>query len=347
MKIIDLRSDTLTLPTQPMLATILTAELGDDGRLDANGRGEDKTINKLEDMAAAITGKEAALFCCSGTLGNQAALFTYCRPHDIVLVDELQHLYGSEKTAFDSRFGQMQPLFYKFDADFMPDLSDLEDKLKNNNISLLCLENSHNFTGGTCVNLERLAAIRKLADKYQVPIHMDGARLFNAAAYLKVSAKDICKYVDSVMFCVSKGLGAPVGSLLCSTKSFIDKAKETRKLLGGALRQGGIAAAPAIYALEHNIERLSEDNANAVLCASLLTNLKKIKVQTSVQTNIVMLDLADAGITPVDFCAKAKDLGLLIRPILKTSVRLVFYNAITADDAIAAADIIKKLDNEL
>ena len=152
MKIIDLRSDTLTLPTQPMLATILTAELGDDGRLDANGRGEDKTINKLEDMAAVITGKEAALFCCSGTLGNQAALFTYCRPNDLILVDELQHLYGSEKTAFDSRFGQMQPLFYKFDAEFMPDLSDLEEKLKNNNVSLLCLENSHNFTGGTCVN---------------------------------------------------------------------------------------------------------------------------------------------------------------------------------------------------
>ena len=347
MKIIDLRSDTLTLPTQPMLATILTAELGDDGRLDANGRGEDKTINKLEDMAAAIAGKEAALFCCSGTLGNQAALFTYCRPHDLVLVDELQHLYGSEKTAFDSRFGQMEPLFYKFDADFMPNLTDLEEKLKNNNVSLLCLENSHNFTGGTCVNLDRLAAIRKLADKYQVPIHMDGARLFKAAANLQVPAKEICKYVDSVMFCVSKGLGAPVGSLLCSTKSFIDKAKETRKLLGGALRQGGIAAAPAIYALEHNIERLAEDNANAVLCASLLTNLKKIKVQASVQTNIVMLDLADAGITPVDFCAKAKELGLLIRPILKTSVRLVFYNAITADDAAEAAQVIKKLDNEL
>ena len=117
--------------------------------------------------------------------------------------------------------------------------------------------------------------------------------------------------------------------------------------MGGALRQGGIAAAPAIYALEHNIERLAEDNANAVLCASLLTNLKKIKVQASVQTNIVMLDLADAGITPVDFCAKAKELGLLIRPILKTSVRLVFYNAITADDAAEAAQVIKKLDNEL
>ncbi|MGE4589667.1 MAG: low specificity L-threonine aldolase [Acidaminococcaceae bacterium] len=347
MKIIDLRSDTLTLPTQPMLATIFTAELGDDGRLDANGRGEDKTINKLEDMAAALTGKEAGLFCCSGTLGNQAALFTYCRPHDLVLVDELQHLYGSEKTAFDSRFGQMQPLFYKFDAGFMPDLADLEDKLKNNRVSLLCLENSHNFTGGTCVTLDRLAAIRKLADKYQVPIHMDGARLFNAAAYLKVSAKEICKYVDSVMFCVSKGLGAPVGSLLCGPKAFIDKAKENRKLLGGALRQGGIAAAPAIYALEHNIERLAEDNANAALCVSLLTNLKKIKVQASVQTNIVMLDLSEAGITPVAFCAKAKEQGLLIRPILKTSVRLVFYNAITADEAREAANIIKKLDKEL
>jgi len=347
MKIIDLRSDTLTMPDREMLETIMTAELGDDGRLDANGRGEDRTINKLEDMSAQLVGKEAALFCCSGTMGNQAALFTYCKPGDIVLVDHIQHLYGSEKTAFDSRFGQMQALFYKFDSSSMPDLDDLEDKLKNNDVKLLCLENTHNFTGGTCTNLERLAKIRELADRYQVPIHMDGARLFNAAAYLKVSAKEICAYVDSVMFCVSKGLGAPIGSLLCGTTEFISEAKNNRKLLGGALRQGGIAAAPAIYALEHNIERLSEDNNNAVLCASLLQDLNKIKVQSNVQTNILMLDLEEAGISPEEFCKRAKAAGLLIRPILKNSVRLVFYKGITEEDAKESADIIRELASEL
>lgn len=347
MKMIDLRSDTLTMPDKEMLETIMTAQLGDDGRLDASGRGEDKTINKLEDMSAQLVGKEAALFCCSGTMGNQAALFTYCRPGDVVLVDEIQHLYGSEKTAFDSRFGQMQALFYKFDASAMPDLDDLEDKLKNNSVKLLCLENTHNFTGGTCTNLARLAKIRELANRYHVPIHMDGARLFNAAAYLQVSAQEICAYVDSVMFCVSKGLGAPIGSLLCGTKDFIREAKNNRKLLGGALRQGGIAAAPAIYALEHNIGRLSEDNDNASLCASLLQDLNKIKVQNNVQTNILMLNLENAGISPEEFCAKAKIAGLLIRPILKNSVRLVFYKGITKEEAKESAAIIKKLASEL
>ncbi len=347
MKIIDLRSDTLTLPSKDMLATIMTAKLGDDGRLSAIGRGEDEAINELEDFAAQIVGKEAGLFCVSGTMGNQAALFSYCNPGDKILVDKIQHLYGSEKTAFDKRFGQMEALFYNFDDSSMPDLDDLESKLKTNRIKLLCIENSHNFTGGSCSDLPRLEEIRKLSTKYQVPIHMDGARLFNAAAYLKTTAKEMCQYVDSVMFCVSKGLGAPIGSLLCGSHDFIKKAKENRKLLGGAWRQGGIAAAPALYALKHNIPRLAEDNDNAAYCAEALQDLPKIKIQNPVQTNIVMLDLQNSGITPEEFCNKAKTAGLLIRPILKTSVRLVFYQGISKTDALEAAHIIKDLATKL
>ena len=132
MKTVDLRSDTLSMPSKEMLETILTVPLGDDGRLGPDGRGEDATINKLEDMSAAIVEKEAGLFCCSGTMGNQVALFTYCRPGDLVLVDQIQHIYKSEKTAFDPRFGQMIPLTYKFDETCMPDLKDIEEKLKNN-----------------------------------------------------------------------------------------------------------------------------------------------------------------------------------------------------------------------
>jgi len=344
---IDLRSDTLTLPDQPMLETILTAPLGDDGRLDAAGRGEDRTINQLEDTAAKLVGKEAGLFCCSGTMGNQTALLTYCRPGDVVLVDEIQHLYKSEKTAFDERFGRLQARFYKFDANCMPDLQDVETKLAAGRVKLLCVENTHNFTGGTCTDLKRLAALRNLADKYKIPVHMDGARLFNAAAFLKVPASEICQYVDSVMFCVSKGLAAPIGSLLCGPKAFIKEAKDTRKLLGGAMRQGGVAAAPALYALQHNIERLKEDNANSCFCASLLQDLKKIKVQANVQTNILMLDLRQAGIEPAEFCARAKVAGLWIRPVLKGFVRLVFYKGITKADAAQAASIIQQLDAAL
>lgn len=344
---IDLRSDTLTLPDEPMLRTILTARLGDDGRLDAEGRGEDLTVNELEDMAAEVSGKEAGLLCASGTMGNQAALLTWCRPGDTVLLDELQHLDRSEKTAFTPRFGQLKKVTYRSDTSLMPNTTDMEEKLKSGPVNLICIENTHNYTGGTCINLKRMAEIRSLADRYGVPVHMDGARIFNAAAFLGTMVKEIARYVDSMMFCVSKGLGAPVGSLLCGTKKFISEAKETRKLLGGAMRQAGIIAAPAIYALKHNVERLREDNENAQFCASMLKDLKKVKAQQNVQTNIMMLDMEGAGITPQEFCVRAKEKGLLIRPIIGSFVRLVFYKGITQSDSERAAAIVREIDEEL
>lgn len=342
---IDLRSDTLTMPDEEMLKSILSAPLGDDGRLGPDGRGEDATINRLEDMAAEITGKEAALLCCSGTMGNQVALMTWCNPGDKVIIDELQHLYRSEKTAFDERFTRLRPVFYHLDKDCMPDPEELEPLMKEG-ASLLCVENTHNFTGGTCTTPERMAEIRTLADRWHVPVHMDGARLFNAAAFLGVPVKELCQYADSVMFCVSKGLAAPVGSLLCGSREFIRKAKGVRKLLGGALRQGGIIAAPAIYALEHNVDRLKEDNENAAICAAHMAGLKNIHLQDHVQTNILMLDLKDAALSPEAFCERAKEEGLLIRPILDTSVRLVFYKGITREDVVKAAEIVCRLDEE-
>lgn len=344
---IDLRSDTLTIPDRPMLETILTTPLGDDGRLDANGRGEDPTVNKLEDMSAALVGKEAGLLCTSGTMGNQAAVLTWCRPGDIVLVNDLQHLDRSEKTAFDPRFGQMKKAVYHLDKAFQPDTEEIEAQFKTGSIKLLCLENTHNYTGGTCITEDSLKKIHELAQKYHIPVHMDGARLFNAALYLKVPVSQLCQYVDSVQFCFSKGLGAPVGSVLCGTKEFIKDTKETRKLMGGAMRQAGIIAAPAIYALEHNIPRLQEDHDNCAACAAQLQNLKKVIVQKDVQTNILMLDVAQTGITPQEFCARAKAKGLWIRPIINTSVRLVFYKGITRQDALGAAAIIRELDAKL
>lgn len=340
---IDLRSDTLTMPDEAMLRTILTAPLGDDGRLGADGRGEDPTINRLEDMAAELTGKEAGLLCCSGTMGNQTALMTWCQPGDKVMVDPLQHLYRSEKTAFDSRYTRLEPLFYQLDEAGMPDPLSVGSCLSEG-AKLLCVENTHNFAGGTCITTERLAELRALAREHHIAIHMDGARLFNAAAFLGVPVRELCQYADSVMFCLSKGLAAPVGSVLCGSREFIAKAKGVRKLLGGALRQGGIIAAPGIYALEHNVERISEDNANAARCAARLKDLKVVRLQKHVQTNILMLDLRDAGVTPETFCQMALEEGLWIRPVLDTSVRLVFYKGITAEDAEAAADVICRLD---
>lgn len=346
---IDLRSDTLTMPDLPMLETILHAKLGDDGRTDAKGRGEDATINRLEDMAAALVGKEAAILMPTGTFGNSTAIMTYCKAGDTVLVDEEQHILLTEKFVFDPGFGRLTPVCYHQNSRHMPDPSEIDRLLTETGAKLICLENSHNFSGGYCIDLATMAEIRKVADKHGAAIHLDGARLFHAAASLGVAAAEICRYVDSVMFCVSKGLGAPVGSLLCGSWDFCGKARGTRKLLGGVMRQGGVVAAPAIYALEHNVERLKEDIENARLAHSMLQGkLKKVKLQEEVQTNILMLDLTNAGILAGEFCARAKAKGLFIRPIRNEyRVRLVFYKGITRQDAVDAANIILALDSEL
>jgi threonine aldolase len=344
---IDLRSDTLTLPDEEMLKTILSAKLGDDGRVDKNGRGEDLTINELEDLAALLTGKDEAVLFPSGTAANTAAVLAYCSPGDKVLVDEMQHIYLSEKVVFEKSIGQLIPITYKLNERNTPDIDNLRNLMQQYDIMLLCVENTHNFTGGTCISLEELEKIHSIAEEFNIPIHMDGARLFNAAVSLAVDAKDICKYVDSVMFCISKGLGAPVGSLLCGSKDFVKKARARRKLLGGNMRQAGIIAAPGIYALQHNIGRLKEDNENARYVADNLRDLKKVKVQENVQSNIVMLDTCETGFTAEEYCTIAKEKGLWIRPVLGSKVRLVFYKGISREDAVRAVKIIKDIDNSL
>ena len=346
---IDLRSDTLTLPDQPMLRTILEAPLGDDGRTGADGRGEDPTVNRLEDRAAELVGKEAAVLMPTGTFGNSTAVMTYCQAGDTVLVEEEQHLLLTEKFVFEPGFGRLNPVCYHLDERHMPDPAELEDLLTRYPVKLICLENSHNFSGGYCIDPETLARIRAVADRHGVSIHLDGARLFHAAAALNTTAAELCRYVDSVMFCVSKGLGAPVGSLLCGTREFCARARTTRKLLGGVMRQAGVVAAPALYALEHNVERLGEDIEHARLAHRLLRGkLKKVGLQEEVQTNILMLDLTHAGIEAAPFCQRAKEKGLLIRPVRNNvRVRLVFYKGITRQDAVDAANIILALDQEL
>lgn len=346
---IDLRSDTLTMPDRPMLETILHAPLGDDGRTDAKGRGEDPTINLLEDTAAAMVGKEAGILLPTGTFGNTVAVMTHCRAGDTVLVEEEQHVLLTEKLVFEPELGRLKPVCYHLDARHMPSPEEIDRLLGESGAKLLFLENSHNFSGGYCIDLPTMAALRKVADRHGVPIHLDGARLFHAAAHLNTTADQICQYVDSVMFCVSKGLGAPVGSLLCGTTAFCARARSTRKLFGGVMRQGGVVAAPALYALEHNVERLHEDIENAQLVHTLLCGrLKKLRLQDEVQTNIVMLDLTDAGINADAFCARAKEKGLFIRPIRNDRrVRLVFYKGITREDAENAASILLALDSEL
>lgn len=334
---IDLRSDTVTLPTLPMLETILTAKLGDDGRRKADGSGGDETVNRLEALAAELTGKEAALFFPTGTMGNTAAVTTACAPGERALIDPLIHMYVSEKVAFHPAAFRVEPVFYRLDDRHMPDAADIAEKLDATGAKLVCVENTHNFSGGSCTTPQRLQEVADAAHARGALVHMDGARLFNAATALGVEAKELCRPVDTVMFCLSKGLGAPAGSLLCGDKARIAACREQRKLLGGTMRQAGVLAAPGIYALEHNRGRLAEDHANArALADAVAAGAKKVRVAGEPQTNIVLLNVEAAGLTAQEFAARLEARGVQAH-LVPGHVRLTFHLGISREDALAAA----------
>jgi threonine aldolase len=345
---IDLRSDTLTLPDKKMLDTIFSAKLGDDGRIGASGRGEDETVNELEDLAAHLTGKEAALLAPTGTFGNNLAILSLIDPGDSILVEENQHILITEKILFDEKYGRCQPIKYRMNENMTPDVDMIDRLLSESGAKLICLENTHNFAGGYWIPVEEMKKIRMVADRHGAKIFLDGARVFHAAAGLKVAVSEITQYVDAVMFCLSKGLGAPVGSLICGTHELISKARELRKLLGGGMRQAGIIAAPGIYALQHQVERLDEDIENTkIVFEKLKGRLLKIVPQKEVQTNILNLQLTNTEVSSVEFCQMAQEAGLLIGPISKDSVRLVFYKGIDSSAAEAAAEILLDLDKKI
>lgn len=344
---IDLRSDTLTLPVPGMLECILTAPLGDDGRPGLDGRGEDQTVNLLEDKAAALFGKEAAVFFPTGTLANTAALLTWAKPGQSVLMEPLLHLYKSEQTAFLPQFGQLQALPYALTPEGKPDKSSIRHLLQTVKPALLILENSHNFRGGLCLNASETQDLCDLAHEKGVPVHLDGARIFNAAAATGDGLKDLAKGVDSLMFCLSKGLGAPIGSLICCSTEFAARLRQTRKLLGGVLRQAGVVAAPGLYALTHNLGNAKQDNHHAALFASLVLGMKTLSIPHLVQSNIVMLDTRQSAISPEALCALCIEKGLRIRPILDGFVRLVFHADINREQTEKAAAIILEIDASL
>lgn len=344
---IDLRSDTLTLPSLEMLQCALTAPLGDAGRIDETGRGCDPSVNHLEDYAAALLGKERAMLVPSGTMGNHCALLTWCKPGDKVLVDTRQHLYRTEKAAFSPQFGQLQPVFYHLDENGQPDLNEIQKLIQQESPKLLCLENTHNNMGGTCLPMETLALMHTLAAQNRIPIHMDGARLFNAAQSLHVKPAEICCYVDSVMVCTSKGLGAPMGSLVCGSREFILKAQNTRKFLGGNLRQAGVIAAMMEYALRHNPALLRDDHRRTQQLWQLLEPLKSLQRPAHVQTNMIMLETSAAGCNADEIIVLAKKRGLFLSKASDFCVRIVLYQGISDEDVRQAADILLALDQSL
>ena len=285
MKPIDLRSDTVTLPSPEMKRAMMDAELGDDVL------GDDPTVLRLQEMAAELTGKEAALFVSSGTQGNLVAMMTHCpRGREVILGENAHILFFEAGSAWTVASLGLRPV--RVDSKGRLDLADVRAWIRPDNehfprTGLICVENTHNRAGGAVQNEEDLAAVRALADKHGLPVHMDGARIFNAAVKLGVPVARLTAYADSVTFCLSKGLGCPVGSLVCGTKEFIAEAHRNRKVLGGGMRQAGILAGAGIYALDNMVDRLADDHANAAYAADRLVNLPGVTLTPPPETNLI------------------------------------------------------------
>ena len=340
---IDLRSDTLTLPTEEMREAMATAALGDDSR------DGDPTVRRLEEAAAAITGKQAALFVASGTMSNLVALLAHTGRGGEVLLDSESHIMRSELGGIASLAG----LFYRTIPSVRgaPDLAEMRELLNAHLMAnrlataLVCVETTHNSAGGAILPLDYLGRLRTLTAEKGIPLHIDGARIFNAAVALGVPVARIAGLCDSTGFCVSKGLSAPFGSVLCGSAAFIERARAYRRMVGGGLRQAGVMAAAGIVALETMVERLAEDHRRA---KRLAEGLHAIDPQLSdpreVETNIVMIELGHTTGDAKAWMAALGAAGLQCLAWSRKSVRMVTHRHI--DDAAVdeALDIVRKVE---
>ncbi|MGI2336074.1 MAG: low-specificity L-threonine aldolase [Dehalogenimonas sp.] len=339
MKIIDLRSDTITHPTAEMRRAMFEAEVGDDVF------GEDPTVNRLEELSAEMTGKEAGLYTPSGTMSNLIAVLTHTRHGDEIILGERSHIFLNEGGGA-AAFGGVSLKTIPNNADGTLDLELVEKAVRGRNLhwpvsTLLCLENTHNFCGGAPISAEYTAAAGETARRHGLKVHLDGARIFNAAAALGVPVRELCAPADSVCLCLSKGLSAPVGSVLCGSNEFISRARKLRKMVGGGMRQAGVIAAAGIAALETMTERLAEDHQNARQLAEGLATIPGLKVATP-QTNIVMFSLPGND-GAEDFVQRAAAAGVSLITIGRGQVRAVTHRMVTAADITEAVRRLKKV----
>lgn len=330
MKPIDLRSDTVTQPTPEMREAMYRAEVGDDVF------GEDPTVSRLEEMAAERLGKEAALFVASGTMGNLVALLTHCGRGDEVIVGNRSHTYLFEQGGM-AALGGITPRPIANQPDGTLPLEAIASTIRGDNVHfprtrLICLENTHNMCDGTPLTASYTAQVAQLARDHGLQVHLDGARVFNAAAALGLAACELVKDVNSVMFCLSKGLCAPVGSLLCGNADFVAEARRSRKIVGGGMRQAGILAAAGIVALEHLTERLAEDHRRAQRLAEGLAEIPGIEV-APVTTNILYFWLAEGvSRTPDELVDGLAERGVLLLGRLEGKFRAVTHYWISDQD---------------
>ncbi|HEV8473582.1 MAG TPA: low specificity L-threonine aldolase [Methylomirabilota bacterium] len=342
--IVDLRSDTLTLPTPEMREAMARADVGDDVW------GEDPTVQRLEALAAERLGKPAGLFVTSGTQGNLVCVVAHTRTGQEVLLDLDSHIFNNE-VAGGAVIGNLQMRPTKTARGFLTP-EQVREALRPANIhvpetGLVCIENTHNRHGGTCCTPEEIAAVAAVAHEANVPVHLDGARLFNAAVALKRPAAEFARHVDSVTFCVSKGLSAPVGSVVCGSEAFIARARRLRKMVGGGMRQAGIIAAAGVVALERMVDRLAEDHVNARRLAEGVAKLSGLSVDlSSVQTNIVILRVdrgAGSAQATADLVAGCAARKVKVHAMGPTSIRCVTHKDVDAEDITRALDALREL----
>ncbi len=340
---IDLRSDTVTKPTAKMRAAMAAAEVGDDVY------AEDPTVNLLQKRAAEIFGKEAALFVPTGSMGNQIAVKIHTRQGDEVVIEERGHIFNYEMATMAVVSGTLARPVKSADGSGILKWDEIAPALHINvpyytsPTGLIALENSHNLAGGTVMTAEHCAEICNKAHDLNIPVHLDGARIFNASVALGESVAELSKECDSVQFCLSKGLGAPVGSMILGTKDFIKEARSWRKLFGGGMRQVGVLAAAGLIALEESPKILHIDHENARRLAEGVANLRGVSIDAEkVVTNIVIFDVSGASISSIEICARLKEHAILASPF-GSAIRMVTHYDVSQKDIEKTLQVLEKI----
>ena len=345
MKIIDLRSDTVTLPTPIMREAVYHAELGDDVF------GEDPSTNRLQEIASELMGKEASLLVPSGTMGNLICALTHCARGEEVILGNMSHMFLYEAGGM-SALGGIQPHIIPNQPDGTMSLEDIEAAIRGDNIHfprtrLICLENTHNRCNGSPLTSEYIDSVAALARRYGLLVHLDGARIFNAAVALRVNIKELTRGVDSLIFCLSKGLSAPVGSMVCGSRKFIAEALRTRKILGGGMRQSGVIAAAGIIALEQMVDRLAEDHMNARRLAEGIAQIPGLSIDLAgVKTNIIYFDLVSNQPTTDEFIIRLGQKGIKLLPTGSSRFRMVTHHGISTEDIDATLVALSEVMEE-
>lgn len=341
---IDLRSDTVTKPSKEMKLYALDKEVGDDVY------GEDPTVNELQNMAIDITGKQRAIYVVSGSMGNQLAIKTHTQPGDEVILEYYSHPFNHEAGGAGTISGiTFHPILGK---NGIMDPQNVEKVIRDkaryySPTSLIIIENTHNWGGGTVYPLEIIKEIHTIAKKNNIKMHLDGARIFNASIASGISVKEYASYFDTISFCLSKGLGAPIGSIFCGSNDSIEYALRIRTMMGGGWRQAGVIAAMGIYALKNNIQRLEQDHQNAKKLSGFINESKQFDLINKVETNIVLFSLKSKDVTKTKkFINYMKEKEILISSIdSRITLRVVTHIGITDNDVNIVGNAIKKFNN--